>query len=85
MTDRMPHYIDMARLCFELSIVESTAEAWVKKGILPPPINRGGKRLFRWSKVVAYLEGEAGEVPQSPVSDVERMREASRAATSKTH
>jgi hypothetical protein len=50
----IPAYVDMARLCREVSLCESTVETCVKRGELPPPIHREGKRL--WNEIGAAAE-----------------------------
>ena len=65
----IPAYPDISRLTHELCISERTVDAWVKQGILPPPKNKGGKRLWKWSEVEAYLDG-AGEGLTAELEDI---------------
>ena len=83
MTD-VPAYVDITRLCRELCICERTADAWVKRGILPAPIDRGGKRLWKWAKVERHLDGDQTTVASSADSEVERVRHATRQAVAQT-
>lgn len=57
---RIPPYQDIAHLTENLCISEPTVNAWVKQGILPPPRNKGGKRLWKWAEVEQYLDGSEG-------------------------
>lgn len=82
---RVPTYVDMARLCFELSITERTADAWVTKGIIPPPIDRGGKRLWKFSKVEAALDGAATDVAPSADEEARRVQDATKRAAHARH
>jgi hypothetical protein len=50
-----PPYQDLATLAEHLCLGESTVEAWVKIGKLPPPIVNEGKRLWRWKEVETHL------------------------------
>lgn len=74
---RMPTYVDKARLCFELTISDTTADEWVKKKIIPPPIKRGGKLMWKWEKVEQWIDGD--NVSVAP-DDVDRVRDATRRA-----
>lgn len=75
----IPPYQDISRLTENLCISERTVENWVRQGILPPAKNKGGKRLWKWSEVEAYLDG-AGEGIHAELEDIrnETKREASR-------
>jgi predicted DNA-binding transcriptional regulator AlpA len=74
---RCPPYQDIATLCANLCLCESTVETWIKRGELPPPIQRGGKRLWKWSEVEKYLDRPASSVPDA---EAERIRNDTRAA-----
>jgi hypothetical protein len=71
-----PAYLDIARLCEELSICERTADAWVRQGILPAPRQRGGKRLWKWKEVESYLDDGAPGLVPSADAEAERIRDA---------
>jgi hypothetical protein len=74
----MPAYVDIARLCHELSITERTAYAWVKQGIIPAPRQRGGKHLWKWKEVESYLDDGAPGVQPAADPEAERIRDATR-------
>ncbi len=57
---RIPPYQDIATLTANLCISERTVDMWTKQGLLPPPKNTGGKRLWKWVEVEAYIDGTAG-------------------------
>lgn len=82
--DRVPAYVDMARLCFELSISERTADAWVKKGIIPPPVVKDGKRLWKWKTVERRLDGEETGVAPSAPRSAEEVKNATIRALAET-
>jgi predicted DNA-binding transcriptional regulator AlpA len=85
MTVRLPYpppWQDISTLCGHTCLSEATVDKWVKLGLLPPPRQRGGKRMWKWSEVNAYLENGGNDVPVSQGSDVEQVREATRRAVS---
>ena len=69
-----PPVMDAKPLAAHICLSERTIEMRLKTGKLPPPIQRCGKNLWKWSDVVVALE--SGTLP-----DVEanRIREATRA------
>lgn len=71
----IPAYLDIGRLCLELCVSEHTVDAWIKRGILPYPKIKGGKRLWKWSEVERYLD--EGDEPDTAA---ERVRNATKAA-----
>jgi hypothetical protein len=77
-----PPFMDLATLAEHICCGESTIEKWVKEGILPEPRKVGGKRLWRWKEVEQHL---ALNPKVTPISEVERIREATRAAANKAH
>lgn len=80
MTEHLPYpppWQDMATLCRHLCISEPTVDNWVKRGILPAPRLRGGKRMWRWSEVDARID-RGTDAPADP--DAERIRNATRQA-----
>lgn len=77
---KVPEWVDTARLCFEVCISEATVDAWVRHGILPPPVYRGGKRLWRWRDVDTHLAGTTPTGAPSPHEQVENIRDAARKA-----
>jgi hypothetical protein len=40
-----PPWQDLPTLCEHISVSPNTIDTWVSQGILPPPRERGGKRL----------------------------------------
>ena len=78
-----PPFMDLATLAEHICCGESTIEKWVKEGNFPKPVTPpGGKRLWRWKEVEKHL---AGKSRIEPISEVDRIREATRAAASKAH
>lgn len=59
----IPPWQDIETLAAHLSISPPTVQAWVQSGIIPPPRERAGKKLWRWSEVdAAIAEGKTGAV-----------------------
>ena len=56
--DRPPAFPSKATLAAELDICESTVDGWVKRGLLPEPIRRGGSVRWCWAEVVASLNSQ---------------------------
>lgn len=73
-----PPWQDLPTLCEHISVSPNTIDTWVSQGILPPPRDRGGKRLWKWSEVDEKLTFGAGS--PDPIAD--RIRDATRAAAS---
>lgn len=61
MTTPCPPYQGISLLCQNLDTCERTIDSWVEKGILPPPVMRGGKRMWKWKTVEAYMDGNLGQ------------------------
>lgn len=78
-----PPYQDLPTLAEHLCLGETTVEAWVKLGRLPDPVTNKGKRLWKWKDVEAYL-ARKGDIA-APLDDADRIREATRAAATKSH
>lgn len=72
----IPAYLDITRLCEQLCISERTIDAWVRRGILPAPRTKGGKRLWKWSEVEAYLDDGGPGTSASADPEAERIRHA---------
>jgi predicted DNA-binding transcriptional regulator AlpA len=68
-----PPWMDTAALAAHISISESTVANWVAQDILPAPRRRGGKLMWKWSEVDAWLTEGA---PRSPIDEAARIREA---------
>jgi hypothetical protein len=66
MTDRPPAWVDMATLCRETCLSETTVKSWVQTGDLPEPVKRRGKLMWKWATVDAYLEHGPPDVAGSP-------------------
>lgn len=75
MSDFIPPWMDKATLAKCICAGDTTIDAWVAQGILPPPRKRGGKLMWKWSEVDERLT-----VGGSPDSLAERIRDGSRKA-----
>jgi predicted site-specific integrase-resolvase len=70
MRDALPYpppWQDAATLCSHLCISESTIDNWIRQGVLPPAKMRGGKRMWKWSEVERFMEGDGSIVPESDI------------------
>lgn len=59
-----PPWQDAPTLCAHLCISEGTLDNWVRQQILPPARPRGGKRMWKWSEVESYMDGNTAIVPE---------------------
>lgn len=84
MSDRVPTYVDIDRLCFELCICPDTAKQWIKDGRLPPPKPGRGKFLWKWREVEAAIDGITKSAAVSPDIGAE-IENYARAATQGPH
>jgi hypothetical protein len=76
---KIPPYQDIGTLTANLCISERTVDVWVKQGLLPPPVTRGTKRLWKWSQVEQYLDGPSVAGPDAELEEIrnETRRQAS--------
>lgn len=82
MNEKVPEWVDKARLCFETCTSDSTIDVWVRSGVIPEPKKRGGKLMWKWATVNDWLEN--GSPTAQPTKDNDRvvqMREAMREAS----
>ena len=78
-----PPFMGLRLLAEHVDLGESTIEDLVKRGMFPKPRKVGGKRLWEWEKVRAYLaDPEPGEAA-SPIDLAERIRNATRSAAAR--
>lgn len=70
----IPPWQDMSTLCAHICVAPNTVDKWVVEGILPPARKRGGKLMWKWTEVDAYLSNGGG---RSPDAEAERIRHAS--------
>lgn len=56
---RPPSYVSKATLAAELDMSESTVDVYVRRGLLPKPIKRGGSVRWCWAEVDADLRRQA--------------------------
>jgi excisionase family DNA binding protein len=75
-----PPWQDIGTLCAHLCISPTTVETWVKRGFLPAPKLKGGKRLWKWTEVEKHLEADGGNGSSSPDEEAEKIRHATRQA-----
>lgn len=73
-----PPWMDSATLAGHICVSATTVDNWVNQGILPPPRKRGGKLMWKWAEVDAYLTD--GKPATGPDAEAERIRDATRRA-----
>lgn len=78
----IPPWQDKPTLCANISATDRTVDAWVDQGILPPPRKRGGKLMWKWSEVDAYLTN--GKPGASPDAKADEIRNATRRAATES-
>jgi excisionase family DNA binding protein len=74
--------MDVVTLAEHLSVSVRTIERMVKARELPAPIERGGKRLWRWKDVDAHLQQAAEDAVDDAA--VVRITQAVRRLRGKT-
>ncbi len=67
-----PPWQDAATVCQHICVSEGTLDNWIKLKGFPPARLRGGKRMWKWSEVEAWLEGGTGIVPEGHGDDLNR-------------
>lgn len=61
-----PPWQDRMTLAAHLSISPESLENWVRDGVIPPPRKRGGKLMWNWPEVDAWMrQGTQNGVPQT--------------------
>ena len=57
MSERVPEYVTRQRAAAELCMSDDTFDKYVREGILPSPKRRGKLTRWKWSEIVAVLDG----------------------------
>jgi predicted DNA-binding transcriptional regulator AlpA len=77
---RCPPWQGIETLARNIDASVSTVESWVSKGVLPPARKRGGKLMWKWSEVDAWLTDGGQNGPPNTATEVRdavrREREA---------
>ncbi|HTC04884.1 MAG TPA: hypothetical protein VK749_15885 [Xanthobacteraceae bacterium] len=68
----VPKWVDKEVLAIVTSNSPDTIDNWAAQGIIPPPKKRGGKLMWKWPEVDAWLTGGR------PIDEVARITEATR-------
>lgn len=68
----IPPWLDSNDMCVCLPISPATLDNWVELGVLPAPVKRRGKLMWKWSEVDQKLT--LGNVEGSPDALAERIR-----------
>lgn len=53
-----PPWQDVATLCAHICVSEGTLDNWIKSKDFPPARMRGGKRMWKWAEVEAWLDAD---------------------------
>lgn len=80
-----PPFQDLRTLAEHICVGESTIENWVRMGLFPQPRKVGGKRLWQWKEIERHLARMANASASSPDDEAQRIREATRAAATRSH
>jgi predicted DNA-binding transcriptional regulator AlpA len=62
MGDRVPEYVTRQRAAMELCMSDDTFDKYVREGVLPSPKRRGKLTRWKWSEIVAVLDGRHASV-----------------------
>jgi predicted DNA-binding transcriptional regulator AlpA len=62
MGDHIPEYLTRQRAAVELCMSDDTFDKYVREGTLPQPKRRGGLVRWRWSEIVAAMDGGGAAV-----------------------
>ena len=57
MGEHVPEYVTRQRAAAELCMSDDTFDKYVREGTLPQPKRRGGLMRWKWSEIVAALDG----------------------------
>ena len=71
--NRPPSYVSKATLAAELDMSESTIDAYVQRGLLPPPIRFGGSVRWAWAEVMACLSSRSGGEDDPYITGVDNV------------
>ena len=53
----VPAYVCRQTACRELDMSDDTFDKYVREGVLPQPKRRGRLKRWKWSEIVAALDG----------------------------
>lgn len=78
----IPAWIDRKRLMLETCRSDEGIDDWVRNSVIPPGRMRGGKLMWKWERVDAWLEhgGDPDQTPQGG-DRAAQMREAMQRAS----
>ena len=67
-----PPWVDTATLAELICCSAGTVDNWVAQGILPPPVKRGGKNMWKWKEVDEWLTN-GGNIKPGRLADAVRQ------------
>lgn len=68
----VPEYVCKRTACKQLDMSDDTFDKYVREGVLPPPKRRGALVRWKWSEIVAALDGGGAVVIEVPQDVFER-------------
>ena len=86
MEKSVPEFVTRQRAAAELCMSDDTFDKYVKEGVLPSPKRRGKLARWKWSEIVAALDGgdeavlNAVEADDPIMAGVKRAKETDRRA-----
>ena len=78
----IPAWVDKAALCAHTCLGETTVDAWVRQGLLPPPRKVGGKLMWEWAEVHDWIK--FGNPATRELSEVAQIQQGTLRAMSLT-
>ena len=79
----VPAYVCRQTACRELDMSDDTFDKYVREGTLPQPKRRGKLMRWKWSEIVAALDGGSIAVIEIEKDAFERGIERAKAANSR--
>jgi phage terminase Nu1 subunit (DNA packaging protein) len=67
-----PPWVDAPTLARLICCSVDTVDNWAAQGIIPPPMRRGGKRLWRWAEVDKWLTNGGTDLRPGSITDAVR-------------
>jgi hypothetical protein len=69
---KAPEYVCTQTACRQLDMSDDTFDKYVREGVLPGPKLRGGLVRWKWSEIVAALDGGGAVVIEASQDAFER-------------
>jgi len=69
---QLPKYVRKQTACRHLDMSDDTFDKYVRKGVLPGPKRRGALVRWKWSEIVAVLDGGGTAMIEAAQDEFER-------------